>query len=43
MKEENLEELLKEIVSIDKEIKSKIHDLKTFMIKKNTGGKEYIV
>lgn len=42
MKKENLEELLKEIVLIDKEIKGKIDDLKTLMVKKE-GKINYVV
>lgn len=43
MSKENLEEKVKELAELDKEIASKINDLKSLMVKNNTGGKEYIV
>lgn len=42
-KKESIGELLKEIASMDKEIKGKIDDLKSLMIKKKEGKINYVV
>lgn len=42
MSKENLEEKVKELVELDKEIATKIHELKSMMLN-SKGGNKYIV